>query len=523
MSGLTKCLKQMGLSEHESAILRGLENEYSEKGEHNAAVKAVRDYLDDLLGRRSSIIGSIKSAGGNVNSFADEQALHEKDIKDIVSAPARERARERALKRLKINPDRDSLFTAIAKLGGMNKELTISEWGIDPKDMPRSTVIGRPIWRAKGGYTVDGMGEALSQYGYFKLYDDGKYDMHQFEELFGQELRGDPVYSQKGYESLGEDRQADEEARAIAEGDSDREAVFSDESLDESGYNELSVVERRITDDLINNAIAELGEEAVTDIRERVAIGTADKSEGDYHEAIKASLTEAIESHQREASRAPEQVAVSEPQSRVGRGDEPNSKARQGIEQPIENEVDVKSPDVRAGLPDNDSGKSQPALELVGQSAEDAQTAADETVAAENKKQAADRKADEEAKAEREKKEIAQRSQAAADDFSLTTTAAVDKATQKKADEQAANNQLSGSRDMFFAQNETTQTPSLEVVSTSKPQITASEIPSDIIITLPVKVEETGEVHDVEFNAREAFKESSRKVKRLEALAGCLS
>ncbi len=52
--------------------------------------------------------------------------------------------------------------------------------------------------------------------------------------------------------------------------------------------------------------------------------------------------------------------------------------------------------------------------------------------------------------------------------------------------------------------------------------LTASQIPTDAVITLPVKVEETGEIHDVEFNARDAFKESSRKVKRLEALAACV-
>lgn len=57
----------------------------------------------------------------------------------------------------------------------------------------------------------------------------------------------------------------------------------------------------------------------------------------------------------------------------------------------------------------------------------------------------------------------------------------------------------------------------------AKPRtLTASQIPTDAEITLPVKVEETGEVHDVDFNARKAFKKSDRKVKRLQALLDCV-
>lgn len=65
-----------------------------------------------------------------------------------------------------------------------------------------------------------------------------------------------------------------------------------------------------------------------------------------------------------------------------------------------------------------------------------------------------------------------------------------------------------------------TETPAKVGVSTS--ELTAAQIPADITITLPVKVEDSGEVHDVDFNAREAFKESSRKLKRLQALRACL-
>jgi len=99
------------------------------------------------------------------------------------------------------NPDvvdefRDSLFEAIAKLGGMNKDAVISEWGTDPKDKPTARLVGKPVWRVDGkGLSVDGMAEALGQYGYLPLDENGKPDLHDFEERFGAELRGEPQYS----------------------------------------------------------------------------------------------------------------------------------------------------------------------------------------------------------------------------------------------------------------------------------------------------------------------------------------
>lgn len=66
------------------------------------------------------------------------------------------------------------------------------------------------------------------------------------------------------------------------------------------------------------------------------------------------------------------------------------------------------------------------------------------------------------------------------------------------------------------------ETPAKAGVSTSGPELTASQIPADVTITLPVKDEESGETHDVDFNAREIFRESNRRLKRLQALRDCL-
>lgn len=94
-----------------------------------------------------------------------------------------------------LDETQDSLFVAIAKLGGLNKDEVIAEWGIDPADKPQSGLFGKPVWRVTGGRSIDAMVEALAQRGYLPLDEHGKADWHDLEERFAAELRGDKVYS----------------------------------------------------------------------------------------------------------------------------------------------------------------------------------------------------------------------------------------------------------------------------------------------------------------------------------------
>lgn len=86
----------------------------------------------------------------------------------------------------------DSLFVAIAKLGGIDRAQAESQWGYDPKGRSPMPIFGKYLLRREGGLSLDAMGEALSQYGYLPLDQDGRYDL---EEKFDAELRGDTQYS----------------------------------------------------------------------------------------------------------------------------------------------------------------------------------------------------------------------------------------------------------------------------------------------------------------------------------------
>lgn len=93
----------------------------------------------------------------------------------------------------RVQPEMDSLFTAIAKLGGLNRAEVEDTWGWDQKvPVP---VFGKPVLRREGGKTIDHMGEALAELGYLSVDKNGKHDVAELEEKFDDERRGNLRYS----------------------------------------------------------------------------------------------------------------------------------------------------------------------------------------------------------------------------------------------------------------------------------------------------------------------------------------
>ena len=94
-----------------------------------------------------------------------------------------------------VDATHDSLFEAIAKLGGVNKDEMISQFGLDPKDKIPAVHIGYPVLRKTNGRSIDSMIEALTEEGYLPVDDTGKADPRDFEERFFYEMRGTKRYS----------------------------------------------------------------------------------------------------------------------------------------------------------------------------------------------------------------------------------------------------------------------------------------------------------------------------------------
>ena len=94
-----------------------------------------------------------------------------------------------------VDETHDSLFTAIAKLGGLNKDELVREWGFDRQDKVAAVAAGYPVLRRKNGLGIDEMAERLAQYGYLPLDSHGRWDIRDLEERFFDEHRGERQYS----------------------------------------------------------------------------------------------------------------------------------------------------------------------------------------------------------------------------------------------------------------------------------------------------------------------------------------
>lgn len=94
-----------------------------------------------------------------------------------------------------LDPRRDDLVTAIARLGGLNKEAAVAEFGIDPADF-QTKIVGNPTLRAgKAGKSPDAMAEALAELGYLQPREAGRYDLRDLGDLLHEAARGVPSYS----------------------------------------------------------------------------------------------------------------------------------------------------------------------------------------------------------------------------------------------------------------------------------------------------------------------------------------
>lgn len=158
---------------------------------HNARGRLVKQLQKESDARRAEVRMDARREIMSMPIYQAWAFLTGKQTADDTIAPEQ---------RAKSSPDSideslDSLFVAIGKLGGLNKAEVVSTWGTDPADKPQSGVFGKPLWRQDGGLSIDGMAEALAQYGYLSPDENGKVDLAIFERMFGDELRGQEQYS----------------------------------------------------------------------------------------------------------------------------------------------------------------------------------------------------------------------------------------------------------------------------------------------------------------------------------------
>jgi nitrogen regulatory protein PII-like uncharacterized protein len=96
-----------------------------------------------------------------------------------------------------VDPTRDSLFVAIAKLGGIDRKEFLDSFGLSPEEVKglRDPSTGRGVTRDRGGRSLDGILETLAQEGYLDVDEHGKADLRDLEDKIDRELAGNEVYS----------------------------------------------------------------------------------------------------------------------------------------------------------------------------------------------------------------------------------------------------------------------------------------------------------------------------------------
>lgn len=99
----------------------------------------------------------------------------------------------------KVEPERDNLFEAIAKYGGLDANEVESTWGIDEAAKTKSGIGNKPVVRSSKsklkGLSIESMAEKLSEEGYLTLDEHGKFDIRELEDKFADQLRGINQYS----------------------------------------------------------------------------------------------------------------------------------------------------------------------------------------------------------------------------------------------------------------------------------------------------------------------------------------
>ena len=177
-------------------------------------------------------------------------------------------------KRRVVDPSRDSLFVAIAKLGGMSTEALVAE-GIDLNDVgylqaPRVIKKGKnqgkltkpalrarmmgfnlPLHRKMNGMSFDAMREAMAEYGYFSEATS----LREAIDAFTEEMRGNPVFTSYAIEQAAQE-QAEQQ---------NRELEAEEAANEPSGFNDLSDTEQEIANAIAEQLIEEnFGPEAVS-------------------------------------------------------------------------------------------------------------------------------------------------------------------------------------------------------------------------------------------------------------------
>ncbi|WP_375212617.1 LPD38 domain-containing protein [Aquabacterium sp.] len=150
----------------------------------------------------------------------------------------------RARQHQQLDPEHDTLLQALAKLGGIRRDVVAGEFGLKPEELKHSVSAGSLKaypFRKNGGMDMDQAITALAEAGYFAGMPEDEH-RNAFERAIYDELGGSPLLTPQGqmrqaaqaYNDQQEQdarAQQEEDAQAQAELDAEREAIMAEAGL----------------------------------------------------------------------------------------------------------------------------------------------------------------------------------------------------------------------------------------------------------------------------------------------------
>mgnify|MGYP000234515596 CR=1 FL=1 len=198
--------QQAGMTEEAFAAYQALGQEATEAAQEELGTRGVRD-MQWLAGARSRALKRLQKEAAALREQMEMEARREVLSQPVYRAwqflTGKLTADDRLpkLARPKSDPDvvdpaLDSLFVAVAKLGGIDRAELEAQWGLDPKEKIAQQGFGKHVLRRNGGRSIDEMRAALVQYGYLDANEGGAdWNPREFEDRFFEELGGAPQYS----------------------------------------------------------------------------------------------------------------------------------------------------------------------------------------------------------------------------------------------------------------------------------------------------------------------------------------
>lgn len=172
--------------------------------------------------------------------------IEPKAIEELAAGPQPEKPRKLTPKqRMAFNPETDSLLEALAKLGGIRRDVMAREFGLRPDELQQTVQVGGLKgypFRASGGMDLDAAIERLQESGY--LYGMDPADVRNaFEAAVQNDLGGGRTLTASGQMRAAADAYNERAQEALTmepEARAERAAAMEEAGLDESELAALS-------------------------------------------------------------------------------------------------------------------------------------------------------------------------------------------------------------------------------------------------------------------------------------------